>query len=202
MSDCMEADTHSHVYGFMGLPGAGKSYAAELAADYFETTSVNIGDVVRSVARSDEELGPDADGEAIGNWVTEQLEQDEQAIIRKVLADIDTMELGNPVVIDGVRTLADYRGISERFDQFTLVLVEADESTRLTRLTTRGRDGEEKFTVDDLRARDERELSWGVAELLDGELYDHAIDNTEAETFETRLLSLLKTTNTPVSRAD
>jgi dephospho-CoA kinase len=192
----MPTSSNSHAYGFMGLPGAGKSYAADIAADYFETSAVNIGDVVRSIARSEDELGSEANGEDIGNWVTEQLAADKQAVIRRVLEDIETMSLGENVVIDGVRTLADYRGLNDAFDQFTLILVDADEETRLARLTTRGRDGEETFSLDDLRTRDERERSWGVADLLDNELYDHAIDNSEADTLTPRLVALLESIST------
>lgn len=90
--------------GFMGLPGAGKSYGAKVLAYHHDTLVVKMGDVVRTIARSDDELGPDANGEDIGNWVTAQLADDENATISKVLIQIDSMDIGTPVIIDGVRT--------------------------------------------------------------------------------------------------
>lgn len=179
--------------GFMGLPGAGKSYGAKVLAYHHDTLVVNMGDVVRTIARSGDELGPDANGEDIGNWVTAQLANDENAIISKVLTQIESMDIGTPVIIDGVRTLADYDGIQREFDEFSLVFIDADDETRLERLTSRGRDGEDEFTMADLNRRDERELSWGVSDLLEEEMYDYRIDNSKSrrETFAERLLNTL-----------
>ena len=179
----------THCFGLMGYPGAGKSYGADCIATHFDIEAVAIGDVVRD--RAQDVLGPDADSDEIGEWVTAQLDEDDQAINSWVVETIRSMPSTEYAVIDGIRTPSDVAVFSDEFDQFSLVYVRATEMTRLNRLNDRGRDGEENFTKDDLARRDAREDDWGVGTLVEEEYYDVAVGNDLPEIFESKLIGAI-----------
>nr|HRD25791.1 dephospho-CoA kinase [Methanoculleus sp.] len=62
----------------------------------------------------------------------------------------------------------------EHFPDFTLIAIDSSFETRYRRLAKRGRP-DDTLTPDELRARDERELGWGLGRAL--ELADYRIEN-------------------------
>lgn len=173
----------------MGYPGSGKTSATEFLATENDGQQFAIGDVVRDIAR--EELGPDADSDDIGEWVTAQLEESDTAIIEQFVQRLEEQNLGDYVYLDGVRTVTDYEYLSDHFDEFTLVYVDTEFETRLDRLQERGREGEDEFSPDDLENRDAREDDWGVRDLREGAYYDVKLTNDGTlEEFEDKLSSL------------
>ncbi|MCK5109485.1 MAG: dephospho-CoA kinase, partial [Methanosarcinales archaeon] len=81
------------------------------------------------------------------------------------------------VVIDGIRGLAEvdlFR--TELGDDFMLISIVAPIDIRLERISRRKR-SDSVTDLDALKARDERELKWGLYEAL--ESADHVIRNTD-----------------------
>lgn len=148
-----------------GLPGAGKSLVAEQLADVYDAVVVTMGDAIRK--KYEEEHGEEPDSDTLGDFAAEWRADDPQGIPKKVTEIAKRYYEGigrfhsqqsDLIIIDGVRSPTDHGYLSQYFSDFTLVEVEADFYTRLDRLQTRGREGEQKFQPTDLANRDEREL--------------------------------------------
>lgn len=95
------------------------------------------------------------------------------------------------VIIDGLRSPAELKIFRKAFgDRLKVISIVASSSVRASRVLGRGR-------VDDTQdmagfeARDERELSWGLGEVM--EMADYILDNEELsmDEFQTRVRQLL-----------
>lgn len=180
---------HVRVVGFTGMPGSGKSVAAQAARD-LGIPVVRMGDCIWEEVRSrglplvDEVVGGVAhemrERHGPGIWAERTLEK-----VRKLGADT--------VVIDGVRSMSEvdvfHRGLGS---DFTLVALHASPRTRHARLLQRRRE-DEAATHDAVVARDRRELGWGIGEVI--ALADVVMVNdgrkTEAQ-FRDEVLALLQ----------
>lgn len=160
------------VIGVVGLPGSGKTEAANVARER-GIPVVTMGDVVRQACR-DRGLDP---AEHHGEMAQRLREEDGPAAIverslgpiREHLADHDT------VLVDGIRSGVEVDRFREAFgDEFVLVAVEADDENRAERILDRGRDNVSE-SGETLAARDERELGFGMGEAI--ERADATIEN-------------------------
>jgi len=181
-------DNKTHCFALMGYPGAGKSYGAQIIGDHFGVEPLTIGDIVREEAAK--ALPEDAGSDRIGEWVTNQLEEDETAIISLLIERIDNTD-DDYAVIDSVRTIADINKLSHHFDEFNLIHIKALPEVRLERLQDRGRDGEEDFTMEDLETRDAREDEWGVAQIIEDDYPDKEVGNNIPDAFEEKLIGVV-----------
>lgn len=174
------------MYSIAGRPGAGKSVATGVASS-LRYEVVAMGDVVRNRAR--DALGPEVSSEAIGQWAAEQRAEDGPGVVAEYTADrIEEIDSDVETVVDGIRTPAEAEVFEQHFGKVSVVLITAPFETRLERLQERGRDGEDEFSATDLRARDAREVEWGLAE-LDA---DEVIVNDESlEEFEEQVVAVL-----------
>lgn len=150
------------VVGFTGMPGAGKSVAAEVARG-LGIPVVRMGDCVweevkaRGLPLVDEVVGGVAhemrERHGPGIWAQRTLEK-----VRKLGAET--------VVIDGVRSMAEvdvfHQGLGR---DFVLVALHASPAVRHARLLNRGRE-DEAASEDAAQARDRRELHWGIGEVI------------------------------------
>ncbi|MDO5846250.1 MAG: dephospho-CoA kinase, partial [Methanocorpusculum sp.] len=94
------------------------------------------------------------------------------------------------VLIDGIRGDAEVRYFRSVFDSFTLIFIKAAFVIRLQRMQTRGR-SDDTTTEPSLRARDEREESFGLAAAA--ALADITLSNeTGREQFEAESLRLIR----------
>jgi dephospho-CoA kinase len=178
--------------GLIGYPAAGKSHSVSVLEDSrHNITGVAIGDVVRDIVANGEEYGKEPSGNEIREWVSKKLVEDDEAVTKEVVRELDNRSLEGITVIDGIRTQADVRVFRDYFDEFTLVFLDVPDDIRLERIRERARDSDEaEYTMEDLHARDADEEKWGLGELVDGEEYDCAIDGY-GESYETRLVALL-----------
>jgi dephospho-CoA kinase len=154
----------THAVAFCGLPGSGKTYAAELLENRFEEVEkISMGDAIRAHA-------PDAvrgDSELLGTYAADTREEDAEQIPLWVTELADERD-ADTFAIDGVRSPTDYEVLDDHFDEFYLVRVWAPFYERLRRLTSRGREGEDEFDAHDLVDRDINELeNLGYQDLLD-----------------------------------
>ena len=180
------------VIGTVGLPGSGKGEAATVAHEE-GVPVVTMGDVVRRATR---ERGLDP-AEHHGEVATALREEEgptaiaERSIplIREAVAeageDVDT------VLVDGLRSLVEVECFEDEFGaDFLIVSVEAPFETRAERLGARGRDASDA-DLQALRDREERELGFGMGEVMDRA--DVVVDNAgDLEPFRERVRTLLR----------
>lgn len=159
-----DEDRERATVAFTGMPGAGKSLAVETAREW-DLPVVRMGDaILEEVESRDLELNEDN----VGKIASRMRDREGPGVwARRTLAMID--ELGTdaePVVIDGVRTLDEVRVFREALgDDFTLVAIHASPDTRRERLLERGRE-DDVADESEFRARDERELGWGIGQVV------------------------------------
>lgn len=152
------------IIGFVGMPGSGKSAAADVARE-MDIPVVVMGDVIREEAArrglepSDKNLG------AVGNDLRDK--EGPAAIAARCLEKI--REMAAPmVVVEGIRSKFEVDLFREGFDDFELVEVFVPDEIRLARIASRGRsdDANHQDLAKAVADRDARELSWGMGEAI------------------------------------
>ena len=143
------------VIAFCGLPGAGKTAITDFAANAIDgAVSISMGDAIRDNAP--EQIA--AESESLGEFAARTREDDPRTIPEWVVDIASNNHGANAFVIDGVRSVTDFRVLDDYFNDFDLINVKADFYTRLDRVQDRGREREAEFDAHDLVNRDEHEL--------------------------------------------
>jgi len=176
------------VIGTVGLPGSGKGEAAAVARES-GVPVVTMGDVIRQACR-DRGLDPAEHHGEIARTLRE--EDGPAAIAERSLPLIESeLEDSDVVLVDGLRSDVELDRFREAFgDDFLLVSVEAPFETRAERLLERDRD-ESDVDREALRAREERELGFGMGEVMDEA--DVVVDNTDTlDAFRERVRTILE----------
>lgn len=163
------------VIGTVGLPGSGKGEAASVAREE-DIPVVTMGDVIREECR-DRGLDPSEHHGEIAKALRKENGPD--AVAKRSLPLIEReLEASDAVLVDGLRSMVEVERFREAFgDDFFLVSIEAPFETRAARLSDRGRDSSDVAT-EALRARDERELSFGMGEAMENA--DVTVKNTDS----------------------
>ena len=176
------------VIGIVGLPGSGKSEAAAVARE-LEVPVVTMGDVIRAECR-DRGLDPAEHHGRVARALREEdgpgaIAERSLPVIEEALADAET------VLVDGIRSDVEAERFEAAFgESFTLVAIEAPFGMRAARVDARGRDTPATEGGESLRARDERELGFGMGEAI--ERADVTVENTGTlEAFHDRMRTLL-----------
>ena len=147
------------VIGFCGLPGSGKSTALESVKDL--GIIVNMGDVVRNEAmkknieQTDENLGQLAK--------TLRIEGGDDVIAEKCVEMIQNSQ-SDIIFVDGIRSSYELN-VFRKYWTFPLIVIEADETNRHQRIIERARDDDSKSVLD-IKKREEREIGFGLLELI------------------------------------
>ncbi|HJJ48470.1 MAG TPA: AAA family ATPase [Methanocorpusculum sp.] len=169
------------VIGIVGYPASGKGEVSAIA-EKNGVPVVVMGDMIRRAVRksglelTDENIGKQA------RALRAELGMDAVAIL--TAREIDKIQAA-AVIIDGIRGDAEVKYFKSVFCDFTLLHIDACFETRLSRMQTRGRSDDTK-TPDTLRARDEREESFGLARAID--MADAKIVNESTrESFEEKV---------------
>jgi dephospho-CoA kinase len=152
------------VLGTVGLPGSGKGEAAAVAREA-GVPVVTMGDVIRQACR-DRGLDPGEHHGAVAQALRE--ENGEAAIAERSLPLIeDALEDAETVLVDGLRSPVEADRFEAAFgEDFVLVSIEAPFETRAERLADRERDDSD-VDREALREREERELGFGMGEVMD-----------------------------------
>ncbi|WP_224333230.1 AAA family ATPase [Haloprofundus halobius] len=176
------------VIGTVGLPGSGKGEAATVAREA-GIPVVTMGDVIRTECRA-RGLDPAEHHGEIAQTLREENGADAIAARSLPLVE-DRLENHDSVVVDGIRSGVEVDRFEEAFgDDFYLVSIEAPFEVRAERLSERGRDLGEDDGGEGLRARDERELGFGMGEAM--ERADVRIENTDTlEAFRDRIQAIV-----------
>lgn len=147
------------VIGFCGLPGSGKSTALESVKDF--GIIVNMGDVIRNEAiKKKIELTDENLGQLAKNMRSELGED----IIAKKCVEMIRNSQHKVVFVDGIRSIYELR-IFRKFWAFPLITIETDEKYRHQRIQNRARD-DDSSSVIDIKKREEREIGFGLLELI------------------------------------
>ena len=156
------------VIGFCGLPGSGKSTALESVKDLGKI--VNMGDVVRDEAIK---LKIDLSDENLGYLAKKmRIEGGNEIIAKKCVILIKQVE-SEVIFVDGIRSSFEL-GVFRQHWSFPLVAIKADQDTRHQRIIQRARDDDSK-SVFDIKKREEREIGFGLLELI--QKADYLINN-------------------------
>jgi len=176
------------VFGTVGLAGSGKGELADVAHDE-GIPVVTMGDVIRQACR-DRDLDPAENHGTVAKALRE--ENGPAAIAERSLPMVRDAVDGEAetVVVDGLRSMVEVEAFREEFGEaFEIVSIEAPFELRAERLADRGRDASD-VDLEALRDRDERELDFGMGEVM--EAADYRIDNTDTlESFRRRVQELL-----------
>ncbi|MEF8800665.1 MAG: AAA family ATPase [Halolamina sp.] len=153
------------IIGTVGLPGSGKGEAAAVAREE-GIPIVTMGDVIREETRR-RGLDPTENHGEIAAALRE--EEGETAIADRCIPEVREAaeESRGVVLVDGLRSMAEVERFKHAFgDDFLLLSIEAPFETRAERLGTRGRE-ETDVDREKLREREERELGFGMGEVMD-----------------------------------
>ncbi|MBE8540534.1 AAA family ATPase [Geoglobus acetivorans] len=176
------------IIAFVGLPLSGKTTASRIAEE-MGIPVVVMGDVVREeVLRRGLELTD----ENAGRVATELREKEGMdAIAKRCIPRIrEKLEERGIVVVDGIRGIAEVETFRKEFgDDFILINVEAPLEVRFERALKRKREDDVK-TPEELKRRDERELSWSMREAI--KIADITVENTGTiDEFEDKIRAIL-----------
>ncbi|MCD6208666.1 MAG: flagellar hook-basal body complex protein FliE [Thermoproteales archaeon] len=155
-----------------GMPGSGKSIVAEIARKmgFFTFT---LGDVVRQeAARRGLPLNDSQLGELARKL---RKEHGSDAIAKIALNYIHKND--RHFLIDGIRSPAEIKVFKKAFDTAYVLAVHSSPRTRFRRLLKRGRKDDPK-TWEEFEARDRRELSFGLGEVI--ALADYMLVNEDS----------------------
>lgn len=147
------------VVAFTGMPGAGKTEAINIARS-MDFPVVSMGDKVRAEAQQHCLADNDA---AVGSFADGMRQQYGLNIwARRCLEDI---KKHSRAVIDGIRNIEEVETFKHEISHFILVAIHASPQTRYKRLMQRKR-ADDSLSVEDLKKREQRELSWGIGDVI------------------------------------
>ncbi|MDV2482567.1 flagellar hook-basal body complex protein FliE [Methanoculleus sp. Wushi-C6] len=150
------------VIGIVGMPASGKGEVSKIARD-LGIPVVVMGDAIREQVRLAGLEPTDANCGAIAGKLRAELGMD--AIARITVPAVEAT--GAPVVlVDGIRGDYEVTTFREHFPDFTLIGIVSSFETRYARLANRGR-SDDTLTAEELLARDDRELGWGLGRALE-----------------------------------
>ena len=157
-----------------GMPGAGKEELLNVARS-MGLPFLRMGDIVREFHASS---GAEAAGLSVGQVANREREVNGKDIWAR--RAIERM-YGDVFLVDGCRSRDEVNSYLSLGDDVVIVSVHAPRMTRSRRLVERGRD-DAPADIEEFDQRDEREMGWGLAEVI--ALSDVMIVNdTDLETF-------------------
>jgi len=156
------------------MPGSGKTAAVKVAADR-GVQVLRMGDAVWDEVKRQ---GLPLEAKVVGGVADEMRRTHGPEVwARRTLKKVDPD--AKLVVIDGLRSMAELEVFKDALGRdFVLVNVLCPTEIRYERVLQRGRE-DDTMTEEEFHARDERELSWGLEEVL--KEADVLISNTGTE---------------------
>lgn len=178
---------HKLIIAFVGLPLSGKSTAARVAQNLGFPVVV-MGDVIRyEVIHRGLQL---TDNNA-GKIATELREKEGMDAIAKRCVPLIKARKESVIVIDGIRSDSEVEHFKQEFGHnFILINIQAETNERFDRSVKRER-GDDITNIEELKSRDERELSWSMQKAI--ERADLTVENNSTiNKFNEKIEEVLK----------
>lgn len=182
------------VLGFVGLPGAGKSTALEVASEFGPV--VTMGDVVRAEVKK---RGLPPNPASLGMVARDLRETHGPDWIAKKCAEAISGLPERDILVDGLRSMVEVTVFKTQLARFAIVAVVADEARRHQWLQQRGR-ADDSVDPGTIEARDARERQFGVEEVIAAADYTIAND-ADVTTLKQRTKEVLQTFFAPSREA-
>jgi dephospho-CoA kinase len=146
-----------------GMPGSGKSCAVELAKQK-GIPVFRMGDAVWAEVRS---RGLELENEVVGKIANEMRQTHGPGIwAQRTVELVRKAKPSKLIIIDGCRSHAELEIFQKEFgSDLQVVAIIATQKTRFQRLKARSRQDDIK-TLADLKARDQREVKWGLDKVI------------------------------------
>ena len=148
------------VIGFAGLPGSGKSTVIEAIEDL--GLVITMGDVIRNEAKK---KGLEPTDENLGKIAKEIRVEGGPDIVAEKCVELIKEQNTKVIFIDGLRSMAELKVFRKSWN-VPVVVTKLPKEIRFKRLASRGR-SDDPNTIEDLKVRDEREIGFGVQEVID-----------------------------------
>lgn len=174
------------VIGIVGMPGSGKSEAAD-AARSMGIPVIVMGDIVRKgVVDSGKQINP----ETIRSMMIELRNKYGKGVVaERCLAKIRSHRSDGLVVVDGLRSLHETEAFRGEFPDFTVVAIHSSPKTRYNRLQYRRRKDDPSSWAE-FRRRDRLELRIGIGDVI--ALADIVVTNEGAQSeFRENIMRIL-----------
>jgi dephospho-CoA kinase len=151
------------ILAFTGMPCSGKSVAVEIAKQH-QIPVIRMGDAVWDETRKQ---GLSLSDEHVGSVASTMREQYGKHIwAKKTVEKIKTFPTSNIIVIDGIRNKEEINYFKTNLENdFLLIAITASYETRNKRMQKRKREDDD-IVSNDLKNRDNRELGWGLDEVI------------------------------------
>ncbi len=162
------------VLGICGLPGSGKSTAIDAVKDL--GIVITMGDVIRKEAKL-RNMDPTSDN--LGQLSKELREKGGSEIVAKKCVEMINELRTEIIIIDGVRSFEEIN-VFRKLWKFPLIAIKLNDEKRFQRLTERGR-SDDPTKLKDLRERDNREIGFGLKEVIKKANYKIINDSTIEE---------------------
>lgn len=175
------------IIAFVGMPASGKSEASRIAAE-MGIPVIIMGDVIRKEVLK---RGLEPNDSNTGMVATDLRKYEGMdAVAKRCISQI--REIGSElIVVDGVRGIAEVECFRKEFGKgFILISIYAPIEVRFSRVQKRGR-SDDMNSIEGLRQRDERELSWGMGEAIDASNIEIE-NNFTLETFRKDVAEVLR----------
>lgn len=176
------------VIGIVGMPGSGKSDAADVARS-MGIPVVVMGDIIRQeVAGSGQAIGPET---LRSMMVCLREKHGKNVVAERCIPLIRSFRSRKIVVVDGLRSLDEVKVFRREFPNMNVIAVHSSPKTRYDRLKERRRT-DDPDTWKDSYNRDRLELDIGIGEVI--ALADVVVSNegSQSEFRENMRRTLLK----------
>jgi dephospho-CoA kinase len=176
------------VIGIVGMPGSGKSEAADVARSMGIPVIV-MGDVVRKgVAESGQEIN----SKTLRSMMIElRKEYGKGVVAERCLPEIRSHKSEDIVVVDGLRSLNEAEAFRLEIPDFTIVAIHSSPKTRYNRLRERRRK-DDPSTWEEFKSRDRLELRIGIGDVI--ALADVVVSNEGAQSdFRKNIMKIIAT---------
>ena len=162
---------NKYLFLFAGLPGSGKSTVIDAIEDLGKV--ITMGDVIREEAEKRQISSSD---ENFGKIAKELREKYGPEVIAEKCVELIKNKEDNVIIIDGLRSTAELE-VFKRIWKCSVIAIIASKEVRFQRISKRERIDDTK-TLDDLNERDQREIKFGLEEVIENAEYK--IDNNSS----------------------
>ncbi|MBQ9025996.1 MAG: AAA family ATPase [Methanobrevibacter sp.] len=148
------------VMGISGMPGSGKSFVAETAAEK-GAMIVSMGDIIREEAKKRGESTKDT----AQNLRKEHGENIVAELTVEKIKKIREDGFESSIIVEGIRSLFEVNLFKENFDDFIILSVFANPDIRFERIKSRQRE-DDTTDYETFTSRDKRELDFGIGDVI------------------------------------